>query len=106
MPKVIFIHPDQSRQEHLLKSGQTIMDCALDNNIQGLKAQCGGAAICATCHCYIDSPWLENLPVLSNEEIEMLAFVWQRQPNSRLACQVVMSEELDGISIHLPEKQI
>lgn len=106
MPQVIFIHPDKSREIHQVQSGDTVMDCALDNHVDGIKAQCGGGANCSTCHCYVESPWFERLPPCTEDENELLSYVWQRRRNSRLACQVIMSEQLNGILIHMPEKQI
>jgi 2Fe-2S ferredoxin len=81
------------------------MDCALDNRVNGIKAQCGGGANCSTCHCYVESPWFERLPACTLLENELLEFVWERKPNSRLACQVIMTDELDGIRVRMPAKQ-
>jgi 2Fe-2S ferredoxin len=106
VPQVIFIHPDESREEHTVKSGESIMDCALDNRVDGIKAQCGGGANCSTCHCYVESPWSEQLPACTEDENDLLAFVWQRKPNSRLACQLIISDKLDGILVRLPKKQV
>ncbi|MDK1022660.1 MAG: 2Fe-2S iron-sulfur cluster-binding protein [Gammaproteobacteria bacterium] len=103
MPQVIFIHPDKSRETDAVQSGDTSRNCALDNHVDGIKAQCGGGANCSTCHCQVGSPWFEQLPECTEDENELLPLVW---PRSRLACQVIMREQLNGILIHLPEKQI
>jgi len=105
MPRVIFVHPDNSREVHDVRSGDTIMDCALDNRVAGIEAKCHGGANCSTCHCYIEPPWQELLPACTVDEQELLSFVWQRRGSSRLACQLIMREQLDGIYVHIPEKQ-
>lgn len=82
------------------------MDAALDNQIPGIKAQCGGAITCSTCHCYVDEDWLDRVPPPVDDEVVMLEFVWQPRKNSRLCCQLVMDASLDGIVVRIPEKQI
>ena len=81
------------------------MDAALDNQVPGIKAQCGGAITCSTCHCYVDEAWIGRITAPSDDETIMLEYVWQPRKNSRLSCQVVIEEALDGIVIHLPQKQ-
>lgn len=105
MPKVTFVHPDGRRETHAAAAGRSLMDCALDNGVPGIHAQCGGACTCCTCHCYVASPWLERLSPASDDEREMLAFAWQRRANSRLACQIPLTEELDGMVVEIPERQ-
>lgn len=86
--------------------GESIMDAALDNNIPGIKAQCGGGITCSTCHCYVHETWVEKLPEPVPDERTMLDYVWQPQNNSRLCCQIVLTDSLDGIVVEIPEKQI
>ena len=105
MPRVTFVHPDGRRETHRAGSGETVMDCALDHAVAGIRAQCGGALTCSTCHCYVRSPWLERLPPPDPEESELLAYVPERGPGSRLTCQIVLDPGLDGIVVHVPAPQ-
>ena len=75
------------------------MDFAVDHGIAGIEAQCGGACICTMCHCYIPQDWLKKLGPVSFDEKEMLEFIPSRQDNSRLSCQVIVSSELDGLTV-------
>ena len=79
---------------------------AVDGGVDGIEAQCGGNLICATCHCYVQKPWLERLPPPSSEELQMLSnVVSERCDNSRLSCQLIVKPELDGLAVQLPERQ-
>ena len=105
MPRVVFIHPDGSREAHDLEAGLSVMDAALDNEVDGIEAQCGGGCTCSTCHCYVEPPWdkLVDPPVM--EELELLEYVCDREPSSRLSCQLFLSENLDGFTVRLPTRQ-
>ncbi|MCZ6870325.1 MAG: 2Fe-2S iron-sulfur cluster-binding protein [Gammaproteobacteria bacterium] len=105
MPRITFVHFDGARETHGAHVGDTVMDCALDNSVRGIKAQCGGGCTCSTCHCYVESPWFEQLPPPISDEQDMLEFVWERRDNSRLSCQVFVDDDLDGIVVHIPEMQ-
>lgn len=105
LPEVTFVHPDGTRETHEARSGDSVMDCALDNGVKGIRAQCGGGCTCSTCHCYVESPWFERLPAPISDEEDMLEFAWERRPNSRLSCQVFVDDDLDGIVVHIPEQQ-
>jgi ferredoxin, 2Fe-2S len=105
MPKVTFILPDRSERTCVMTPGASVMDAALDNGIPGIVAQCGGGCTCATCHCYVQHPWFERLPPPSADEAEMLAYVWAPRAESRLSCQVRMTEALDGITVEVPARQ-
>ena len=105
MTKVIFEHPDGTRETHAGVIGETVMDCALDHGVIGINAQCGGACTCVTCHCYVSPPWFARLRVAQADEREMLGYVWGRQRGSRLACQIVLEETCDGIVVRIPRKQ-
>ncbi len=107
MPKVIFKQHDGSEQTVDVKSGTSLMLGALTNGVDGIEAECGGSCMCATCHVYVDEAWLDKLPSVQVLEDEMLDdTATERQPNSRLSCQIEMSDALDGIVIQLPETQI
>ncbi len=103
MPKVTFEHPDGARETHTANAGETVMDCALDHGVVGIKAQCGGACTCVTCHCYIAPEWFERLGVVHSDELEMLEYAPARRPNSRLACQVVLDAACDGIVVRIAD---
>ena len=82
-----------------------MMEAALDNSVVGIVAECSGACACATCHAYVVEPWFDKLPEVSELEDTMLEMVAERQPNSRLACQIRMTDELDGIEIHATDNE-
>ena len=102
--RVVFVHPDGTREAHAAALGETVMDCALDHGVHGIRARCGGACHCVTCHCYVDDAWLARVPPPGADEREMLEYAWQRRPNSRLACQLVLRDDCDGIVVHVPER--
>ena len=77
------------------------MDFAVDNGIAGIHSQCGGACICTMCHCYIDADWFDRIGPISYDEKEMLEFVPARRTTSRLACQVIVTHLLDGLTVHI-----
>jgi 2Fe-2S ferredoxin len=82
------------------------METAIDHDVAGIIAECGGACSCATCHVYVDPAWLPKLPAPAPIEDGMLDCVLDRRPNSRLSCQIRIRDELDGITINVPESQI
>jgi len=87
-------------------AASTVMQAALDNMIDGIVGECGGSCSCGTCHCYVDTAWLDKLPPLSEIERQTLECAIDVRPNSRLSCQLRITEELDGLVIHLPESQL
>jgi len=105
MPKIHFI--EFNGTEHIIdgEAGKTIMQHAIDNLVPGIIADCGGCCSCATCHGYIDPVWLERVGAPSGDENMMLDGALERADNSRLTCQIVFSDELDGIVVQLPESQ-
>jgi 2Fe-2S ferredoxin len=106
MPRVRFIQADGQTSEVDALSGDSVMETAIDNDIQGIIAECGGACSCATCHVYVDAEWLAKLPPPEPIEDGMLDCVLDRRPNSRLSCQIRVRDELDGITITVPDSQI
>ena len=101
MAKIHFVdHTGETRTVDV-ENGATVMEAAIRNSIPGIEAECGGACACATCHVYVSEDWLGRLPDLSDEELDQLAVLKDRRTNSRLSCQVLMSEELDGIKVAL-----
>jgi len=107
MPKVTYI--ESNGREHVvdLPVGRSVMRGAVDNNIPGIDADCGGECACATCHVYVDAAWLDKtgVPEEGSQEASMLSFAALAQPNSRLSCQIEMREALDGLIVRLPEGQ-
>jgi 2Fe-2S ferredoxin len=106
MPKVTYIQPDGTTAEVEAPAGASVMEAAIDNDIDGIVAECGGACSCATCHVYVDPAWVQKLTPPDPQEDGMLDCVLDRQPNSRLSCQIEVREELDGLVVRVPETQI
>jgi 2Fe-2S ferredoxin len=105
MTKVSFIQSDGRTETFSARPGDTLLDVALDNGVAGIKGQCGGGCTCCTCHCWVRTPWLQQLAPPHQDELDMLVYAWGRADNSRLACQVPLSEALDGIEVEVPEQQ-
>lgn len=107
MPKVIYVDADSSRHEIDVPEGENVMRGALYNNIDGIIGECGGGLSCATCHVYVDDAWIAKVGApATHEEKELLdAAAAEVKPCSRLSCQIFMTAELDGLVVHLPEKQ-
>lgn len=105
MAKVTYIQHDGTETVIDVKNGLTVMEGAVKNNIPGIDADCGGACACATCHVYVKDEWLAKTGAKSAMEESMLDFAEGVEPNSRLACQIKMSDALDGLVVNLPESQ-
>ena len=105
MPKVIYITTDGIHHEVQVENGYSVMEGAINNNIEGIVAECGGACACATCHSYIDEAWLDQLPAMDDMEDSMLDAAYERRPNSRLTCQIEMNPGLDGLIVHVAENE-
>ncbi len=105
MPKIIYIDTDGSRKEVDVKVGYTVMEGAMDNGVDGVVAECGGACACATCHGYIDPEWLAKLPEMDDMEDSMLDVAHDRRDNSRLTCQIEVTEALDGLVVNVAENE-
>ncbi len=107
MPKVTYIEHNDTAHEVEVPLGLSVMRGAVDNNVPGIDADCGGECACATCHVYVEPEWLDKtgLPEPGSQEASMLSFAAVTQPNSRLSCQLQMREELDGLVVRMPEGQ-
>ena len=105
MPKVTFIEFNGTRHEVAATPGLSLMRAAVDNNVPGIDADCGGECACATCHTYVESPWYPLTGARSEMEQSMLSFAAAAQENSRLACQITITEALDGLVVRLPDGQ-
>jgi ferredoxin, 2Fe-2S len=105
MPKITFIDAEGTSRSVDAKVGSTVMENAINNNIPGIVAECGGACACATCHVYIDDAWREKVGEPSPMEEDMLDFGYDVRPNSRLSCQIKVRNDLDGLVVRTPERQ-
>jgi 2Fe-2S ferredoxin len=105
MPKISFVDAAGSAVEVAAKAGLTVMEVAVDNNITGMVAECGGACACATCHTYVDEAWLGRLPVMDDMEDAMLDSALDRRPNSRLSCQIEITDDLDGLAVTVADNE-
>ena len=105
MAKITYIEHDGTEHVVDVKTGLSVMEGAVKNNIPGIDADCGGACACATCHVYVQGDWLEKTGDKSAMEESMLDFAEGVEPNSRLSCQIKVSDELDGLTVKMPESQ-
>lgn len=105
MPNIKFIQFDGSERSIDVKSGFSLMEGAIWQDIDGIEAQCGGALSCATCHVIVDPRWADRLTPASDGENDMLSGIEGRQPTSRLSCQIKVTDDLEGLVVTVPEHQ-
>ena len=105
MPRITYIEFNGKAHVVEVKTGQSVMEGAVRNNIPGIVAECGGACTCATCHVYIDPAWLAKTGPRAAAEVDLLDYANDVQENSRLSCQIKVSDALDGLILALPRKQ-
>lgn len=105
MAKITYIEHNGTKHEIEVDNGLSVMEGAINNLIPGIDADCGGACACATCHVYVDDAWLSKTGEIGDMEETMLDFAEGRQENSRLSCQIKVSDELDGLTVTMPESQ-
>jgi ferredoxin, 2Fe-2S len=105
MPKITFIDTAGTARTVEGEVGATVMETAIKNGVPGIEAECGGACACSTCHVYIEEPWLAKVGEPSPMEEDMLDFAYDVQPNSRLSCQIKVTEDIDGLTVRTPERQ-
>ncbi len=105
MPKITFVDSAGESRTVEAEIGSTVMEAAIRNAIPEITAECGGGCACATCHVYVDEPFLGLTGKPSDQEEDMLDFAYKVQPNSRLSCQIVVTQELDGLTVTTPERQ-
>ena len=106
MTQIIFIEANGDQHRVDSTDGQSIMQAAIDNNVDGILAECGGTLSCATCHVYVDDEWSSRLAPASQAELALLEGVLDPKSNSRLTCQIEVTPELDGLILRLPESQL
>ena len=105
MPKITYIPADEKKYEIDIQNGLTVMEGAVQNDIPGIDADCGGGMACATCHVYVTEDWFDRLPKKEDGEEDMLDMAFEQKKNSRLSCQLIVSDEIDGLVVNIPSKQ-
>ena len=105
MAKITYITHDEKNYTIDVQNGLTVMEGAVQNDIPGIDADCGGGMACATCHVYVNEEWFDKLPAKEDGEEDMLDMAFEPKKNSRLSCQIVVSDELDGLTVNIPSKQ-
>ncbi len=105
MPKVTIVEYDGEKHDLDSEVGETVMESAIKGGVASIIAECGGACGCATCHVYVDEAWVDKLPAKAIEEEEQLDLAFDVRPNSRLSCQIFVTEELDGLVVRTPAHQ-
>lgn len=105
MAKITFIQADGKQQVVEADKGLTVMEAAKKAMVPGIEAECGGACACATCHVYVDGDWLEKVGKPNEMEADMLDFAFDVRDESRLSCQIKVTDDLDGLILRVPDKQ-
>lgn len=105
MAKITYVDHEGTERAIEATAGESVMEVAIKNSIPGIDADCGGACACATCHVYVDEAFLEKVGEADDMEQSMLDFAENVQANSRLSCQISVTEELDGLKVTTPESQ-
>lgn len=105
MPKVKFVDHVGAERSVEAPVGWTVRDAAINNGVPGIVSACGGVCACATCHVYVEATWLERLSPISESEKDLLEYATEPRPESRLSCQIKITQDLDGLIVHTPEKQ-
>ena len=105
MPKITYKDLQGEAKTIEVENGLTVMEGAIQNEIPGIDADCGGSMACATCHIYVDEKWLNKIPKAEEAEEDMIDMAFEPKKNSRLSCQIIVNDELDGLEVTTPEKQ-
>ena len=105
MPKITYIEFNGKSHKIDVSNGLSVMEGAVENNIPGIDADCGGSMACATCHVYVKEEWSNKLKKMENGEQDMIDMAYEPKKNSRLSCQLIVSNELDGLEVTTPLKQ-
>ena len=105
MPKITYKDKNGNSKTIEVENGLSVMEGAIQNDIPGIDADCGGAMACATCHVYVEENWFNKLTKTEDAEVDMIDMAYEPKKNSRLSCQIIVSDELDGLEITTPEKQ-
>ena len=105
MPKIIYKDNQGNSKIIEVENGLSVMEGAIQNDIPGIDADCGGAMACATCHVYVEENWFNKLAKAEDAEVDMIDMAHEPKRNSRLSCQIIVSDKLDGLEVTTPEKQ-
>ena len=105
MAKVTYIESNGTDHKIEIANGLSVMEGAVQNDIPGIDADCGGGMACATCHVYVKDEWYDKIPKKTDGEEDMLDMAFEPKKNSRLSCQIIVSDELDGLIVNIPSKQ-
>ena len=105
MAKITYITSDNQTHTVEVQNGLTVMEGAIQNDIPGIDADCGGSMACATCHVYVEEKWFNKIPKAEDAEIDMIDMSFEPKKNSRLSCQIIVTNELEGLTITTPKKQ-
>ena len=105
MAKITYITHDNQNHTIDVHNGLSVMEGAVQNDIPGINADCGGGMACATCHGCVKDEWFAKVPAKEDGEEDMLDMAFEPKKNSRLSCQIIVSDELDGLTVNIPEKQ-
>ena len=105
MPKITYIENSEKSHSIEVANGLSVMEGAVQNDIPGIDADCGGGMACATCHVYVKEEWLDKLPKKEDGEEDMIDMAYEPKKNSRLSCQLIVSDDLDGLIVNIPSKQ-
>ena len=106
MPKITYIDSTGNQKTIDVSNGLSVMEGAVQNNIPGIDADCGGGMACATCHVYVKEEWFNKLPKTEDAEQDMIDMAFEPKKNSRLSCQIIVTDELDGLVVTTPSKQV
>ena len=106
MPKITYVDHNGVSLTVDVENGLSVMEGAIQNNIPGIDGDCGGGMSCATCHVYVKDEWFNKLDNKLDSEEDMLDQAYEPNSNSRLSCQISVSDDLDGLKVHIPEKQV
>ena len=106
MPKIKYIEHGGKQHTIEVANGLSVMEGAIQNNVPGIDADCGGSMACATCHVYVKEEWFNKLPSKIEGEDDMLDMAFEPKKNSRLSCQITVSDDMDGLEVNLPKKQV
>ena len=105
MAKITYVTHDNQIHTVEVQNGLTVMEGAVQNDIPGIDADCGGGMACATCHVYVKDDWFDKITPKEDGEEDMLDMAFEPKKNSRLSCQIIISDELDGLTVNIPSKQ-
>ena len=105
MPKITYKDHQENSKTIEVENGLSVMEGAIQNDVLGIDADCGGSMACATCHVYVEEKWFNKLPKADEAEVDMIDMAFEPKKNSRLSCQIIVSDDLDGLEVTTPIKQ-